>query len=94
MPVSGDSRCTSIDTNSPVLQPTLLSSTHLMPKHSYLAILRPTDAVPDLKKALSFEPNNKAIRDQLQMTVKLIRRIEFEKVSCLGILKHGEQPEP
>lgn len=48
---------------------------------SQLAILRPVDAVPDLKKALTIEPNNKAIREQLQATVKLIRRIEFEKVS-------------
>jgi len=47
---------------------------------SYLAILRPTDAVPDFKKALHIEPGNKSIREQLQMTVKLIRRIEFEKV--------------
>lgn len=47
---------------------------------SYLSILRPTDAVVDFKKALSIEPGNKAARDQLNMTVKLIRRIEFEKV--------------
>lgn len=47
---------------------------------SYLAILRPTDAVPDFKKALAIEPGNRAARDQLQATVKLIRRIEFEKV--------------
>ncbi|ORY26050.1 putative phospho protein phosphatase [Naematelia encephala] len=51
---------------------------------SYLAILRPVDAVPDFKKALSFEGNNKAIRDQLQATVKLIRRIEFEKAISVG----------
>ncbi|OCF32273.1 protein phosphatase 5 [Kwoniella heveanensis BCC8398] len=51
---------------------------------SYLAILRPTDAVPDFKKALAIEPGNKAIRDQLQMTVKLIRRIEFEKAISVG----------
>lgn len=46
----------------------------------YLAILRPTEAVPDFKKALGIDPGNKSIREQLQMTVKLIRRIEFEKV--------------
>jgi tetratricopeptide (TPR) repeat protein len=49
---------------------------------SYLAILRPTDAVPDFKKALNIEPGNRAAREQLTATVKLIRRIEFEKVSC------------
>lgn len=48
---------------------------------SYLAILRPTDAVPDFKKALNIEPGNRAAREQLTATVKLIRRIEFEKVS-------------
>lgn len=48
-----------------------------------LAILRPTDAVPDFQKALHIEPGNKSIREQLQMTVKLIRRIEFEKVCLL-----------
>ena len=49
----------------------------------YLAILRPTEAVPDFKKALGIDPGNKSIREQLQMTVKLIRRIEFEKVRDL-----------
>jgi serine/threonine-protein phosphatase 5 len=47
---------------------------------SYLAILRPTDAVSDFKKGLALEPGNAAIRSQLAMTVKLVRRIEFEKV--------------
>ncbi|WWD16915.1 hypothetical protein CI109_101347 [Kwoniella shandongensis] len=51
---------------------------------AYLSILRPTDAVSDFKKALGLEPANKAIRDQLQMTVKLIRRIEFEKAISIG----------
>ena len=47
---------------------------------SYLAILRPAQAVPDFKQALAIDPHNKSIRDQLNATVKLIRRIEFEKV--------------
>ncbi|KAK8861195.1 hypothetical protein IAR55_002014 [Kwoniella newhampshirensis] len=51
---------------------------------AYLSILRPTDAVSDFKKALGLEPANKAIRDQLHMTVKLIRRIEFEKAISVG----------
>lgn len=52
---------------------------------SYLAILRPTQAVPDFKKALSIEPRNQAVREQLTATVKLIRRIEFEKVWSFSI---------
>ncbi|WVQ83409.1 hypothetical protein IAT38_005550 [Cryptococcus sp. DSM 104549] len=51
---------------------------------SYLAILRPTNAVPDFKKALEIEPGNRTVRDQLTMTVKLIRRIEFEKAISVG----------
>ncbi|OCF58232.1 protein phosphatase 5 [Kwoniella mangroviensis CBS 10435] len=51
---------------------------------SYLAILRPTDAVPDFKKAISVDPTNKAAREQLQLTVKLIRKIEFEKAISVG----------
>lgn len=47
---------------------------------SYLAILRPTDAVLSFKSALKIDPGNTAIRAQLDATVKLIRRIEFEKV--------------
>jgi serine/threonine-protein phosphatase 5 len=49
---------------------------------SYLAILRPTAAVPDFKMALEIEPGNRAIREQLDATRKLIRRIEFEKVGA------------
>jgi tetratricopeptide (TPR) repeat protein len=51
---------------------------------SYLAILRPTAAVPDFKMALEIEPGNRAIREQLDATRKLIRRIEFEKVGPGG----------
>lgn len=51
---------------------------------SHLAILRPTDAVPDFKKALSIEPGNKTVREQLSATIKLIRRIEFEKAISIG----------
>ncbi|KAL7419407.1 Palmitoyl-protein thioesterase 1 [Cryptotrichosporon argae] len=51
---------------------------------SYLAILRPTDAVPDFKKALALEPGNKVVRDAFNATVKLIRRIEFEKAISVG----------
>ena len=47
---------------------------------SRLAILRPTEAVLDFKKCLSIDPKNADVRRQLDTTVKLIRRIEFEKV--------------
>jgi tetratricopeptide (TPR) repeat protein len=50
---------------------------------SYLAILRPTDAVKSFKSALKLDPGNTAIRSQLDATVKLVRRIEFEKVRTL-----------
>jgi tetratricopeptide (TPR) repeat protein len=50
---------------------------------SYLAILRPTDAVKSFKSALKLDPGNTAIRSQLDATVKLVRRIEFEKVRIL-----------
>lgn len=49
---------------------------------SALAILRPKQAVPDFKKALEIEPGNRTVREQLVATAKLIRRIEFEKVSA------------
>ncbi|WRT65305.1 uncharacterized protein IL334_002248 [Kwoniella shivajii] len=51
---------------------------------SYLSILRPTEAVPDFKKAIKIEPTNKPARDQLEVTVKLIRKIEFEKAISVG----------
>lgn len=47
---------------------------------SAIAIMRPKDAVPDFKKALEIEPSNRSIQEQLTATVKLIRRMEFEKV--------------
>lgn len=49
---------------------------------SALAVLRPKQAVPDFKKALEIEPGNRTVREQLVATTKLIRRIEFEKVSA------------
>ena len=50
---------------------------------SYLAILRPTDAVKSFKSALKLDPGNTAIRSQLDATIKLVRRIEFEKVRTI-----------
>lgn len=51
---------------------------------SRLAILRPTLAVPDFKTVLRLDPRNKLAREQLETTVKLIRRIEFEKAISVG----------
>lgn len=51
---------------------------------SQLAILRPSLAVPDFKTVLRLDPRNKPARDQLETTVKLIRRIEFEKAINVG----------
>ena len=51
---------------------------------SQLAILRPALAVPDFKTVLRLDPRNKPAREQLETTVKLIRRIEFEKAINVG----------
>ncbi|KAL9937492.1 hypothetical protein V8E36_003901 [Tilletia maclaganii] len=45
----------------------------------YLAILKPKQALPDLKKVVQLEPKNASVRVQLEATVKLIRRLDFEK---------------
>ncbi|KAE8214668.1 hypothetical protein CF327_g1949 [Tilletia walkeri] len=45
----------------------------------YLAILKPKNALPDLRRVTQLEPGNKSVRAQLDSTVKLIRRLEFEK---------------
>ncbi|GMK58381.1 hypothetical protein CspeluHIS016_0504130 [Cutaneotrichosporon spelunceum] len=58
---------------------------------SSLAIVRPKDAVPDFKKALEIEPSNRVVREQLNATVKLIRRIEFEKAISVGETETASQ---
>ncbi|CAD6888792.1 unnamed protein product [Tilletia controversa] len=45
----------------------------------YLAILKPKNALPDLRRVTQLEPGNKSVRVQLDSTLKLIRRLEFEK---------------
>lgn len=51
---------------------------------SKLAILRPTQAVADFKTVLRLDPRNALAKEQLASTVKLIRRIEFEKAISVG----------
>jgi serine/threonine-protein phosphatase 5 len=46
---------------------------------AYLSILDPQAALPDLKKVVSLDPKNATVRAQLDATVKLIRRLQFEK---------------
>jgi serine/threonine-protein phosphatase 5 len=46
----------------------------------YIQILKPKLAVADLKKVMALEPNNAAVKIQLEGTQKLVKRIEFEKV--------------
>ena len=46
---------------------------------AHLSILDPKSALPDLRKVVSLEPGNATVRAQLDATVKLVRRLEFEK---------------
>jgi serine/threonine-protein phosphatase 5 len=66
----------------------------------HVQILKPQQAVADLKKVLALEPQNAQVRKELESTQKLIRRIEFEKAieveeeksaveRCLEILAEG-----
>ncbi|ELU38454.1 phosphoprotein phosphatase [Rhizoctonia solani AG-1 IA] len=50
----------------------------------YLAILKPQQAVTDFKKAVQLDPKNANAKTQLDATVKLVRRIEFEKAIEVG----------
>jgi serine/threonine-protein phosphatase 5 len=47
-----------------------------------LQTLKPQFAVVDFKKILTIEQNNETVRQQMVSTQKLIRKIEFEKVTC------------
>lgn len=46
---------------------------------SLLAIVQPRQAIADLRHLLTIDPRNKEAASQLDQTVKLIRRLEFEK---------------
>ncbi|WFD30500.1 protein-serine/threonine phosphatase [Malassezia sp. CBS 17886] len=67
---------------------------------AHLSILDPKAALPDLKMVLKLEPQNATVRAQLDATVKLVRRMEFEKairteagtppsVTVMEHLEHG-----
>lgn len=46
---------------------------------AYLSILDHKSALPDLRKVVQLDPKNPTVRQQLDDTVKLARKIEFEK---------------
>ena len=46
---------------------------------AHLSILDPKSALPDLRMVVQLEPKNASVKAQLEATVKLIRRLEFEK---------------
>lgn len=52
----------------------------------HLQILKPQQAVSDLKKVLALEPKNTEVKRQLESTQKMVRRIEFEKVRLFNKL--------
>ena len=47
----------------------------------YLQTLQYKKAIADFKKVLSLEPHNGLVKQQLDSTQKLLRRVEFEKVA-------------
>lgn len=66
----------------------------------HLQLLKPQLAIGDFKKVLALEPHNATIKQQLEATQKLARRIEFEKaiereeetsavLRCLEIIADG-----
>ena len=46
----------------------------------HLQSLKPQLAVADFKKVLKLDPKNALAKSQLEITQKLIRKVEFEKV--------------
>jgi hypothetical protein len=51
---------------------------------SQLAIVKPRPAIADLKTVLKLDPSNKEARKQLDATLKLVRKIEFEQAISVG----------
>ena len=54
---------------------------------AHQSILDPKAALPDLRRCAQLEPKNASVRQSLDATLKLIRRLEFEK----AIKKEGEK---
>ncbi|KAG8720646.1 hypothetical protein FRC09_009214 [Ceratobasidium sp. 395] len=50
----------------------------------YLSILKPQQAVTDFKKTVQLDPKNTTAKTQLDATIKLVRRMEFEKAIDVG----------
>jgi serine/threonine-protein phosphatase 5 len=50
-----------------------------------LQTLKPERAVADFRKIIALEPKNTTVKQQLEATQKLVRKIEFEKVGQPGI---------
>ena len=46
-------------------------------------MLKPQLAIGDFKRILAIEPRNTTVKQQLEATQRLVRRIEFEKVGSL-----------
>ena len=46
-----------------------------------LSVLRPQLAIPDFKTCLALDPTTNLAKTQLDATIKLLRRIQFEAVS-------------
>ncbi|KAI0790789.1 Metallo-dependent phosphatase-like protein [Abortiporus biennis] len=66
----------------------------------YLQTLKYKQAIADFKRVLAFEPNNALVKQQLEGTQKILRKVEFEKaieleeeksaaLRCLEIIKEG-----
>ncbi|CAE6539787.1 unnamed protein product, partial [Rhizoctonia solani] len=53
-------------------------------RHVVRSILKPQQAVVDFKKTVQLDPKNVNAKTQLDATVKLVRRIEFEKAIEVG----------
>lgn len=65
-----------------------LSKAYFRRATGHLALLDPKSALPDLKKCQSLSPKDAKVKDTLDSTTKLIRRIAFEK----AIKKDDEKP--
>ena len=56
----------------------------------YLQIMKPRSALADLKKVAALQPSNEQVKEQLASTQKLVKKIEFEKVSSVIQSKASE----